>query len=144
MALLKALRKAGRSRGLSLKGGQRGYMLVEVIVAVAIVGIIAVAFLSALTSGYLALVLADENTVAESLTRTEFERVRQMSYELTADYERLEPAPPPGYNVQVYVDFYPNDAEGDSGIKVVTVEVSHQEEPVLTTKSYKVDPKKLL
>jgi type II secretory pathway pseudopilin PulG len=115
---------------------------VEVIVAVAILGVIGVAFLSALTSGYLALVLADENTVAESLTRTEFERVRQMPYEQTADYERLDPPPPHGY--QVYVDFYPDDTEGDSGIKVVTVEVRHQEEPVLTTKSYKVDPKKLL
>lgn len=127
-----------------MKGGQRGYTLVEVIVAVAIVGVIGVAFLSALTSGYLALVLADENTVAESLTRTEFERVRQMPYELTTDYERLEPAPPPGYQVQVYVDFYPDDAEVDSGIKVVMVEVFHQGESVLTTGSYKVDPKKLL
>jgi prepilin-type N-terminal cleavage/methylation domain-containing protein len=138
MRFLKVLTEAVRKRGSGLKGGQRGYTLVEVIVAVAIVGIIAVAFLSALTSGYLALVLADENTVAESLTRTEFERVREAAYPV-AGYDR--PDALPGYDVAVLTA---NVDESDSPIQLITVEVRHDGELLLTTSSYKVDPNKNL
>ena len=138
MRFLKMLTKAARKRGSGLKSGQRGYTLVEVIVAVAIVGIIAVAFLSALTSGYLALVLADENTVAESLTRTEFERVREAAYPV-AGYDR--PDALPGYDVAVLTA---NVDESDSPIQLITVEVRHDGELLLTTSSYKVDPNKNL
>jgi len=118
--------------------GQRGYMLIEVLVAVAIVGVVAVAFLSALTSGYLALVLADENTVAESLTRTEFERIRQATYPVSGHgpEEAL-----PGYWITAIVS---DVDETDSPIQLVTVEVSHDGELLLTTATYKVDPNKNL
>ncbi len=114
-------------------------MLIEVIVAVAILGVVAVGFLSALSSGYLALVLADENTVAESLTRSEFERIRQSSYPV-ADYQRNNALP--GYDLTV--DVADVEGGGTSPIQSVTVEVRHQDELVLTTSSYKVDPNKNL
>jgi len=132
------LKRAGRDRRSFLHGGQRGYTLVEVVVAVAIVGIVAVAFLSALTSGYLALVLADENTVAESLTRTEFERIREAAYPV-APYDR--PDALPGYDISVLAA---NVDESASPIQLVTVEVRHDGELLLTTSSYKVDPNKNL
>jgi type II secretory pathway pseudopilin PulG len=113
-------------------------MLIEVIVAVAIIGVVAVAFLSALTSGYMALVLADENTVAESLTRTEFERIRQSAYPVTG-YQRDNALP--GYDLTIDVA---DVNGGDSPIQSITVEVRHDGEPVLTTSSYKVDPNKNL
>jgi type II secretory pathway pseudopilin PulG len=113
-------------------------MLIEVVVAVAILGVVAVGFLSALSSGYLALVLADENTVAESLTRSEFERIRQASYPV-ADYQRNNALP--GYDLAIDAA---NVNGGDSPIQSVTVEVRHQGELVLTTSTYKVDPNKNL
>jgi type II secretory pathway pseudopilin PulG len=116
-------------------------MLIEVIVAVAIIGVVAVAFLSALTSGYMALVLADENTMAESLTRTEFERIRQAAYPVSG-YEL--PDALPGYDVTVTVSAVDGS---DSPIQLVTVEVRHgdvDDAPLLTTSTYKVDPNKNL
>ena len=50
-------------------GSSRGFTLVEVLIALAILGIVAVAFLSALATASTALILADERTTAESLTR---------------------------------------------------------------------------
>ena len=63
-----------------LLGGQSGQSLIEVLVALAILGVVIVAFLTALTTGYLTVVVADEDTRAESLTRTEFERIRNTPY----------------------------------------------------------------
>ena len=151
MGLLRVLARGGCGRQCFVNNGQRGYTLVEVIVAVAIVGVIAVAFLSALTSGYLALALADENTVAESLTRTEFERVRD------ADYPIVLPDPDAGivgnyprhrdvlgdlYDVDIDVD-PPVDPEAEQRpIQLVTVTISHQGDVVLITETYKADPRK--
>jgi prepilin-type N-terminal cleavage/methylation domain-containing protein len=138
MRLLKAAAKSRRGLRSGLIRGQKGYMLIEVLVAVAIIGVVAVAFLSALTSGYLALVLADENTVAESLTRTEFERIRQDAYPVSG---YVLPDALPGYDITVVVS---DVDETDSPIQLVTVEVRHDDELLLTTSTYKVDPNKNL
>jgi prepilin-type N-terminal cleavage/methylation domain-containing protein len=151
MRLLRLLARGSWGRESVMNKGQRGYTLVEVIVAVAIVGVIAVAFLSALTSGYLALALADENTVAESLTRTEFERIRD------ADYPIVLPDPDAGivgnyprhrdvlgelYDVDIDVVPPVDPTAEERPMQLVTVVVSHQGEIVLTTETYKADPRK--
>ena len=70
MRCLKNLRKPFKGI-LGSRKEQEGYSLIEVLVGVAILGVVGVGFLSALSSGYLALILADEKTMAEALTRTE-------------------------------------------------------------------------
>lgn len=114
-------------------------MLVEVLVAVAILGVVVVGFLSALSSGYLALVLADENTMAESLTRTELEHVRNSEYPVVSDNH----TPVNGYDVVTYavytdpVTYLPTTTP--KGRQEVMVEVWHQGELVLATTTYKVN-----
>ena len=49
--------------------GQKGVALIEVLVAITILGVVAVGFLSALTTAYGAVIVADRHTKAESLTR---------------------------------------------------------------------------
>ena len=141
MSLPSVVMKSGRDRRSGLIRGQRGYMLLEVIVAVAIVGVIAVAFLSALTSGYLALVLADENTVAESLTRSEMERVRDSEYPAVSDNRTVL-----GYEVRRLTEFIPVSGEGMPLMQQIRVEVYHGDggQPLLVTWSYKADPRKNL
>jgi len=132
----------------ALVRGQRGFTLVEVLVAVAILAVIGVAFLSALTTGYLALVLADEDTVAESLTRTEFETIKNSSYPIVlpdagagivGNYPAHRDAIGGLYAVDIEVDPL-GDAAEDRPVQLIKVHISHQGELVLTTETYKVDP----
>ena len=69
-----------KERGAWLPRGQRGFALVEILVALTILGVVAVGFLSALTSAYGAVIVADRQTKAESATRTEMEYLRNLPY----------------------------------------------------------------
>jgi prepilin-type N-terminal cleavage/methylation domain-containing protein len=149
MRVLRLLAKRGNAIRYPANGYQRGYTLVEVVVAVAIVGVIAVAFLSALTSGYLALALADENTVAESLTRTEFERIREAAYPIVlvdagpnpahGEFLRHRPVLNGMYAVDIEVAPEVDPTAEERPIQLVTVVISHQGEIVLTTETYTAD-----
>lgn len=55
---------------------QEGQLLIEVLIALAILGIVVVAFLSGLATASRSIIIADERTTAESLTRTELEYVK--------------------------------------------------------------------
>lgn len=66
-----------------LKGikNERGMTLIEVLIALAILGLVAVAFLSGLTTVSRALLIADERTTAESLARSQMEYVKSQGYQ---------------------------------------------------------------
>jgi prepilin-type N-terminal cleavage/methylation domain-containing protein len=65
---------------MKLVSGQKGTTLIEVLIAIAILGMIAVPFLTALSTSSRALIIADERTTAESLIRSEIEYVRSQDY----------------------------------------------------------------
>jgi prepilin-type N-terminal cleavage/methylation domain-containing protein len=67
------VRKGRRS---PLARGQRGFVLIEVLMSIAIFGVISVAFLSALVTGYHGVVVAHDQTMAQNLTRSTFENIR--------------------------------------------------------------------
>jgi prepilin-type N-terminal cleavage/methylation domain-containing protein len=67
------LRKRRRSRP---GRGEKGVVLIELLVAIAILGVVSVGFLSALVTGYHGVVVIHDRTTAESLTRTAFEKMR--------------------------------------------------------------------
>ena len=64
----------------ALRGNSRGVTLIEVLIAVAILGLVAVAFLSALATASTAIIIADERTTAESLARSELEYVKSQPF----------------------------------------------------------------
>jgi prepilin-type N-terminal cleavage/methylation domain-containing protein len=67
---------------------ERGFTLVEVIIAIALLGIVGVAFLGGLSTASKAIFLADERATAESLARTEMEYVMNQDYSAAPwDYE---------------------------------------------------------
>jgi prepilin-type N-terminal cleavage/methylation domain-containing protein len=65
---------------MKLVSGQKGTTLIEVLIAIAILGMIAVPFLTALSTSSRALIIADERTTAESLVRSEIEYVKSQYY----------------------------------------------------------------
>ena len=108
---------------------QKGQTLIEVLIAIAILGVVAVAFLTALTTASGALIIADEHTTAESLARSQQEYVKSQDYDAINNppqYSIDSNIIPDGYSVEL--DAIRLDPEGDGtgnddGIQEITVEV---------------------
>ena len=134
---------------------QKGQALIEILIAIAILGVVAVAFLSALTTASRAIIIGDERTSAEGLVRSELEYVRSRDfspppwsynvsttgYSTDSDYPswwdetdpefHKIPSEYTGYCARVTAQGYDASGNGqdDTGISEITVEVYHNENP---------------
>jgi len=117
------------------------------LVALAILSIIATAFLGSLATATKATVIADEQTTAESLVRSEMEYIKSQGYINYADPEHGSYGlitTPADYSLVIAVA--PIDPatgqplpSGDQGIQKITVTVNHSGKSLLTVHDYKVD-----
>lgn len=71
----------------AFQGRSRGFILIEVLIAIALIGIVAVAILGALSTSSKVLTIADERTTAESLARRQMEYVKNQGYSSTESDE---------------------------------------------------------
>jgi len=118
---------------MKLVSGQKGTTLIEVLIAIALLGMIAVPFLTALSTSSRALIIADERTTAESLIRSEIEYVRSQEYNATGNYTDIADADiPVGFDV-----YLANVTELGLGLQEITVTVKRDGEVVLITSTYK-------
>ncbi len=124
----------------SLPGNQSGVALLETLVALALLGAIAVTFLSGLSTSAKATVIADEQNTAESLALAQMEWAKRLDYSENAT--GYAPAPVPddldytGYSATITAE--PVHAT-DDGIQKITVTITHNSKEVLELESYKVD-----
>jgi len=136
---------------------EKGFSLIEVMLAIALLGIIAIAFLGALSTASKALFIADERATAESLARSQMEYVKNQEYDADNDppqYELNEDIIPAGYDIAGYdYDINVFKAERldkgdgiatDTGIQKITIIVYHHNNPIITSgdftlEGYKVD-----
>jgi prepilin-type N-terminal cleavage/methylation domain-containing protein len=125
----------------TLRGHSRGFTLIEVVIAIALIGLIGVAVLSALSTASLALIIADQRATAESLARSQMEYIKDNSattYDgnLTIGhplYPSLAPSIlplPPNYSsvntTAVRLDPNEDGASNDDGIQQITVTVTYK------------------
>jgi prepilin-type N-terminal cleavage/methylation domain-containing protein len=146
---MKKLRLSSKARK-AFRGSSRGFSMLEVVIAIALLGIIAVSVLSSLQTAALALISADRRATAESLARTQMEYVRYSPYE--GDPEEG----PPQYDLDPQIESrllldYPDysvnttairlnkdvDPDDDDGIQQITVTVSHEDRVVVTLEDFK-------
>jgi prepilin-type N-terminal cleavage/methylation domain-containing protein len=78
---------AGKRRRTVPGHRQKGFVLIELLISIAIFGVISVSFLSALIAGYHGVIVAHDQTMAESLTRTTFEDVSDADFPV-ASYQK--------------------------------------------------------
>lgn len=146
----------------TLRGRSGGFTLIEVLVALALFGIIAVAFAGGLGTASRAALTGDIRTNAESLARSEMEYVKNhdysaapWSYEVTCSgstciseecpswwsSDRSLPEEYAGYTVQVEAGALDDPYNGGTleDIQKITVLVSHEGEEVITLEGYKVN-----
>jgi len=143
--------------------GQKGLTLLEVVIAVAVFGIIAAGLFMALNVSLKATATTDRLTIAESLTRSELEYIKSWPYDYWEYDPDAEPPvndppdygdpnsriPPEHSSYSITLTAVPIDPEthvelvippdSDLGIQKVTVEVYFEGELIVTTVDYKVD-----
>jgi len=129
------------------RGAERGVTLVETLVALALMGIIAAAFLGGLATVSKATFIVDEQAMAENLARSQMESVKSQSYISYANPDHgnygLITAPD-GYSVEItVVPVDPNTGLPllleDNGMQKITAIVKHQGKQVIIFESYKVN-----
>jgi len=141
---------------------EKGFSLVEVLVALALLGIIGAAFLGSLATASKCILIADERTTAESLARSQMEYVKNQVYiDYSEDphdvYNTIDTPTGSSYSISFsIVPFDPNTGvpytpdeegifDGDDGIQKITVFIYHPYDPihpdeniVITLEDYKV------
>ncbi len=132
MKMARILSKAGND--------QSGMAFIETLVALALLGLVAVAFLSGLTTASRANIIADEQTTAESLARSQMEWAKEAAYVYSAT--SYTPGAIPGgedyigYSATIDASALHNP---DDGIQKIAVTISHYSVEVLKVEGYKVD-----
>ncbi len=135
-----------------LRGDETGFALIETVLALVLLGLIAVAFISGLATAARATLIADERATAESLARSEMEYVKSQLYidygqPGHEEYQNREARPEfADYSVAVNTTpINPDTGEDvppgqdDEGIQKITVTVKRGVKVVLTLEDYMVD-----
>jgi len=128
--------------------GQRGFTLIEVLVAAAILGAIGVSLLTALDTNARATRTLDERVTATNLATAYIEAIKASSYAETYDDVVADITIPPQYDVDVDITFTSDgdttdgitwvDTYTDETIQKLTVTVSREGgKPVLTICAFK-------
>lgn len=109
--------------------------LVETLVAIAILGVSATAFVTALSTGSIATSTQDERTIAEGLAQSQIEFIKSQTYDATGvSYSAI--TCPTGYSVSVNAN---SAIYSNNNIQKITISVSHNSNVVLTLEDYKVN-----
>ena len=118
---------------------EQGFSLLETVIALGLLGIIAVCFLGSQATATKATFISNELATAESLVRSEIEYVKNSAYQQFASEYAVDPAlsMPGGWTMS------PPAVEpvhaSDDGIQNVTVTVERNGEVILSINIYKVD-----
>ena len=110
--------------------GEKGITLIETVVALAILSIISLAFLSGLANTSTARAIAEERVTAKFLAETHMEYIKKADYGLT--YTLTNPPGYDNYTADLTVENFYNDS-----IQKITINILHHSEDVLTLEGYK-------
>jgi type II secretory pathway pseudopilin PulG len=112
--------------------------LVEVLIALGIMGAVAVVFLVAMSTSTKAVIVGHEQISAESLAKSQMESIKQENYRVDQQYTKI--SEPPGYHIQIAVERLDpqQDYTGDDeGLQKITVTITHGQKTVFTLEGYK-------
>jgi len=130
---------------LKFRSSERGVTIAEVLIALAILAVVGVTFVTALGTNFKVLLMADQRTTAESLARTQMESINNAPYDSISPYAYNKiTGIPSGYDINIAVALI-NPETGavsalDLGVQKVTVTVTcvqHSPPEVLVLESYK-------
>ena len=113
--------------------------MTEVLIALAILGIVAIVFLTGIATIIKAVNISDEQAIAENLVRSEIEYIKGAAYQYDTTTYPIDPELiVPGRWTVTVTGVEPVHAT-DDGIQIITVNASHDDEVILSLQIYKVD-----
>jgi prepilin-type N-terminal cleavage/methylation domain-containing protein len=123
---------------------QAGFTLLETLIALGILAVIGVAFLTTLNTAYKNVELLEEQTQAEALIRSQLDDIKASPYQDSGIYP-VTVTPPPQYSVNITVVTLDTPTCVQDGncntLQEVTVSVYRTgdggERPILSVKTYK-------
>jgi len=119
---------------------EQGITFMETVIALAILGVISVAFLSGLTTASKSVFLADKKATAESLAQSQMEWMKDRSYSYNAT--AYSPAPIPDgkdyMHFSAVITAEPLHIP-DDGIQKVTVTIIRDSQALVSLEGYKMD-----
>lgn len=131
--------------------GSAGVTLIEVLVGLAILGVIGVAFISGITSTFHAIDVSQERVAAESLAKSQIEYIKVQGYILVDDYNPASPATSydlitvpadlaaAGYSVSISVpQVVISETEGGFELQSINITVTRNNQQKLQVTIYRV------
>jgi len=106
--------------------------LLEIIISLALLGIISVTFLAGAQTSAKARFQADERASAKVLAENIIDSVKKMDY--SSSYTAAIPDDYPGYSAEVTAAYLDGNA-----LQKITVTITHGGREILTLENYKVD-----
>ena len=131
-----------RRRINNLLKGQKGIGLLEVLLAVAILGVIGVGFMQALATTSEGADLHEKRVTASSLAQSQVEYIKASPYLPVSEGDYSVAVSSHGYSIDietVNIDKDGLEVEVETGKQEVTVKVYHGEDFVLSMTTLKVD-----
>jgi len=124
---------------------EEGFSLIEVLLAMLLVGILGTAIPNALSGANRATITASEHTTAESLARSQMDYIQNQPYDsanITPFYATL-PNLPSSYSIVTPVatrlDPRGDGTATDDGLQQITVTVKHGTKAIFTLVDFKVN-----
>jgi len=124
---------------------QNGFSLIEILVAIALVGILGMAIPGALSTANRTTIISNEHTMAESLARSQMDYIQNQSYDSIDNppvYAVLSNLPATYSIVTLMATRLDPKGDGtaqDDGLQQITVTVKHGTEIVYTLIDFKVN-----
>jgi prepilin-type N-terminal cleavage/methylation domain-containing protein len=121
---------------------QGGFSILEVLISLALIGIVVTGILSALATSSRATLTNDVQTTAQNLAEGQIEHMRNQSYSSSnpPEYQILDDVPA-GYDVNctaIRLDPDGDGSEDDDGLQKITVTVSFSGVTATTIEAYRV------
>ena len=114
---------------------QKGFAFIEVVISLAIIGVVAVAFLGGLATASNGLLTADERETAKNLAEAQMEYVKNRPYSVSYSPSTDILDEYDGYDVTIST----TSLQDDGNIQKITITVDHDlKAELITLENYKV------